>query len=660
VNGFLSSILSDDSLIPFLSEIQTTTAEKKTLLYLKSPVNTDASARLSIAIKESAIPELVDDPEEVKTQPLEWYIKHLQNSYGTVIHFLSENHIDSSTLNARQSIIGGLAIGMNKPTLMLAHSPFSAPIDYRDALSVHSTAKQCLENVESWLKNIEAQYKDNQETYSTHVDDQKALGVLQSLFIGDPIAEHESEQLVDYFVQTSEYLEALNSPQTLFVGRKGTGKTANLYKIADSLSKDKRNFTCIIQPVSHEIEGVLNMLKQRIARSEQSWLIESIWKYLIFTELAKTIYRELLNRPKYLQFDDYEDSLVKFIQKHEKLINADFTLRLENAVNSLSNLSEYKSVESQRIKISEILHDQIINQLRTLLGDVLHSKNKVSILIDNLDAAWNKTDLQELSELLLGLLGISKRITDEFRGSNYQNKSVNLSLIVFLRSDIFTQVLSYANERDKIPHHKLIWNDMEMLFRVIESRFSYSVDSVPSPADLWERYFCDQVQGIPLKEYVWNLILPRPRDIIYLFRAALQEAINRGHSRILESDILSAEWKYSYYALDSILAENGNRVKDLETLLYEFAGAPEIISIEEVIETLKRNDIHNYSETIDVLCELTFLGLETSPNKFEYMDDSRNKQIVKRLAERTVQSSEPNRQRFKIHKAFHAYLDIKH
>jgi len=37
-------------------------------------------------------------------------------------------------------------------------------------------------------------------------------------------------------------------------------------------------------------------------------------------------------------------------------------------------------------------------------------------------------------------------------------------------------------------------------------------------------------------------------------------------------------FKYSQYALDSLLAENGNRVDDLELIIYEFAGAYSIIT----------------------------------------------------------------------------------
>lgn len=643
-----------------LSQISLNTPESSKIVYLKSAADTDASLSVSVSLKESTLPLVMDDPKEVFTQPLSWYIKFLTNAYGAVIHFLSEKHAENINLNAKHSLISGLAIGLSKPILMLAHEPFKSPIDYRDILKVHTTSKQSSTYITEWLEPIIDEYKQKQSTYVNHLKDKKALLELQNLFVGEPIAEHESDMLTDYFFETREYIEALNAQQTLFVGRKGTGKTANFYKIADQLSQDKRNFVCIIQPVGHEIDGVLNLLGQALPNSEKGYLIESIWKYLIYSELARSVYESILNKPTHIPQSDIESDFVKFVRQHEKMINADFSLRLENAVKHLLELSEYKDIESHRIKVSEILHETMITNLRTKLGEILENKNKVCILIDNLDASWtNRSDLQELCLLLFGLLNVLKRITDEFYKADYRQKRVSLSLIAFLRSDIFNQIVTFANERDKIQHSKLVWNDPEQLFRVIETRFDYSMDGLAGPQELWNNFFCSTINGMPLREYVTELILPRPRDIIYLFRAALQEAVNRGHSKVEEADFLSSEFKYSQYVLESVLAENGNRVADLESLLYEFAGCSEIISKKEIEEIVTRNNFGEVSDIIDILCELTFLGLETNPGKFEFINEQRSKKIVYRLADKTVQISETKEQRFKIHKAFHSYLDIK-
>src|SRR5699024_961557 len=94
-------------------------------------------------------------------------------------------------------------------------------------------------------------------------------------------------------------------------------------------------------------------------------------------------------------------------------------------------------------------------------------------------------------------------------------------------------------------------------------------------------------------------------------------------------------------------------------LLYEFAGSNEIVSKDEILEIIQNNGLSDVNDVLDILCELTFLGLETSPDQFEFINEQRSKRILYRLAEKTVQQSASKLQRFKIHTAFHSYLAIQ-
>src|SRR5690606_4945306 len=115
-----------------------------------------------------------------------------------------------------------------------------------------------------------------------------------------------------------------------------------------------------------------------------------------------------------------------------------------------------------------ILHYKLLSDLREILGLVLENKNKVYILVDNLDKAWKKRDdLKLLSEFLFGLLSAGQTITEEFHRDRLDWRSVNLSLVVFLRSDIFSYVLSQAREGDKISYASMKWDDSKVLQRII-------------------------------------------------------------------------------------------------------------------------------------------------------------------------------------------------
>ncbi|MEB2281100.1 hypothetical protein LAV73_14020 [Lysinibacillus xylanilyticus] len=631
----------------------------KNLIYLKCDAGTNASNVVSSAINKLQIPTKVDDPYE-GVQPLSWYLNVLPHALGVVIHFHTtdsqkENHIS----RGRKALVAGLSHGLGLETLLLAHDPFESPLDFHDTLKIHTTSAQCGEFLKEWLETIKNKYRDLEGDYKEYKADQRALGKLSNLIIGDYVAENENQDLLEYFLETAEYKEALTSQQVLFVGRKGTGKTANLIKLKSELASDKRNFVITIQPQGHEFEGVLNILTKLVSNSERGHLIESIWKYLIYTEIAKQYYEYLESQPLHRQKSEDENLFAAFVKQNERYINADFTLRLENIVQNLKTLNQTDTIEEQRLKVSEFLHETMIKHLRDHLGKVLHKREKVSILIDNLDKGWNdNADLEKLSDLLFGLLNEVHKITDEFHKNSYRSVKVNLSLIIFLRSDIFSRVMSFASERDKIPFKHLTWSEPRLLFRVIENRIEYSSNGVSSPDMLWEKYFCKDINGVPLKEYVENLILPRPRDIVFLFKAALQEAVNKGHSKVESEDFRSAEYTYSEYALQSLFPENGGRVKDLESILYEFAGESSIINQEELEHCLMKNSKQNIRELIKILCEMTFIGQEIQEGKFEYYSEKRSTQITDKLAQRLSERKSSSK-RYQINPAFHAYLEIE-
>lgn len=631
----------------------------KNLVYLACEKSTTASNIVEPTISKSGLPMKIDDPFEV-SQPLSWYFNVLQNTFGVVIHFhTSESEIEDPIPSGRKALIAGLAKGLGLNTLLLAHSPYEKPLDFHDSLKVHTSASQCEKEVKEWLEPIIDSYKESTVDHRGFLTEQRALGNLSHLMMGDYVAENETHDLVEYFFETAEYREALTAQQILFVGRKGTGKTANLIKIRHDLSKDKRNFIVSIQPQGHEFEGVLNILNTLKESSEQAHLIESIWKHLIYTEIAKQYYEHLENLPLHYQKSEDEQEFETFIKQNERLINADFTLRLENIVSNLTSLKQSDSTEQQRYKVSEYLHDNVIKSLRNLLGKVLQKREKVNILIDNLDKSWNdNSDLKKLSELLFGLLNVVHKITDEFQRNSYKHLKVNLSLIVFLRSDIFSRITSYASEIDKVPIKYLSWADNSLLFRVIEKRINYKSDGISSPEVLWNQYFCKEVEGIPLKDYVKNLILPRPRDIIFLFKMAIQEAVNRGHTQVKEVDFKTAELSYSDYAIKSLLPENGDRINDIETIFYALAGENSIISQDELESCIKKYSSQDMKEIINILCEMTFLGQEISEDEYEYYSEKRSRKITDILAQKLSEiNSQPKR--YKINPAFHVHLGIK-
>ncbi len=251
-------------------------------------------------------------------------------------------------------------------------------------------------------------------------------------------------------------------------------------------------------------------------------------------------------------------------------------------------------------------------------------------------------------------LSASGRINDDFR-----HEGLNVSVAVFLRSDIFDKVMLVAREPDKIQYTRLTWDDDELLLRVIEERFLASHADNVKFDEMWSQYFCPLVKGIPIKQYILGHILPRSRDLVYFIKAALTTAVNRKHTIVQESDILAAQKQYSQHTIESILVENGVAISTLGNIVYEFVGSNPCLTSQEVGQCLSRAAVppNEVPAVINHLCALSFLGVEVNEGDFRFADYSqeyrRNEALAKRLAERRG-----GRTRYMVHPAFRAYLEI--
>ncbi len=631
---------------------------RPSLLYLRCELRTDASIDLTGRLSKLSLPITIDDPDEVSNQPLSWYVQNAFSACGVIAHLLDDPRAVGRLQNAKYALVSGLAYGFDQPLLMLAEEPYETPLDYRHILRKHETAAQCVAHAEPWLEKVEEEYPKQVALFKQQRRMLRLSSSLQQVSLGDPVAENEESDLEHYFVPTAAYNEALvPSRARIFIGRRGTGKSANLIKLAAEL-QEQRAYVCVVRPVAYELEGLLEVLRLSIPRAEQGFLVESLWKLLIYTELAKCIYTHLRQKPAHYEQSRSESAFMHFVNEHSEIILGDFSRRMDMAIQRLFRGNLPSAGPDQRAKISEILHENLIGDLRALLGQVLENE-EVYVLVDNLDKAWGRFDaLPDLSRFLLGLLNVTPNITAEFqRGAQWRR--VSLSLIVFLRSDIYAYIRSVASEPDKITYMRMGWEETRVLERVIEERFVDSVDDAPEPEEVWEQFFEPTVKGLRTREYLVSRILPRPRDLIFWSKAALAYAINREHKKIEEADILDAEEEYSHYALQSLYAENTIIEVTVEDFFLEFLNASEIIT-RDLLEQFTRNagiPEEKLPAVIEWLCDVTFLGLEVEPDSFQFVYDESKKSRDRARARKMA--AQRGVERFAINKPFHAFLGIK-
>jgi hypothetical protein len=635
--------------------------EHEPLLYLKSRHDTEGSVRVSRVMDGLHPKPILDDPRESSVQPLYWYGQKILYAPGVLVHFLSPQREGSRLTNARYALVSGLAQGFDTPLLMLTEQhEVLAPMDYRDQMRYYTTPGEAGKITEEWLREISA---DGASPKPSHVGALKLATELRDFHqqLGEYVAENEAELLSNYFVETTAHMDIINGTQTIFVGRKGTGKTASLIQASQEMGREKTNLVCILKPVGYEMDGLVRLFASYKLRGHKGYVIESLWKYMLYTELALAAAHQIEHATPWLVTDPSCSRLLTLIATEEKALAGDFTVRLESVIGKLAAVPSDGSAEQFHQGISEALHNSLLSRLRSILSEVLSKKHQVILLIDNLDKPWTrKADTEHLTHFLLGLMTAAHRVGEEMRYGERNRQSTKYNIAIFLRSDIFNRIIEAADEPDKISHTRLTWNDSELLLRVIEERYVASHGPESDPSDMWHKYFCSEVRGVPTRDYLVSRILPRPRDVVYIVKAAVSFAVNRKHERVEQKDVVDGEMQYSQYAWDSILVENSSIIQDLDKVLLEFVGGSSVL-LESIVRQRISSagiDAEKVDEVIAQLVSLTFFGVEVSRGKFAYADEKKEMQKNVVLASRFA-VAEGNEHRYEINAPFRAYLELK-
>jgi hypothetical protein len=627
----------------------------RTLFYMPLGTRADvgkALDRILLARKDLSV--ATADEEEQGIAPLSWYAVQIYQSSAAILHLRGPQRARSLMHNARSSMFAGMAHAIKLPTLLVAEQSFDPPLDYNDLLFRYSTAKRLAAYSDSWLDELPS------ERQLHGAGRRKLAAELPFRRFGEYVAENEQDQLPEYFVETGQYDRVLTSQTAVFIGRKGTGKTANMITASETLSQDRRNLVAVIKPSGYELESLLAILDHLPAREAADFLLDGLWRYMLMTEIACAAVREAEGRPAGIASGSPMDALRAYLEGFVGGHELNFAVRLERLIDELTEELESlpERVEDSQAWLSQKLHAASLVDLRKLMGEALHSRERVAVLIDNLDKAWERgADREQQSRMILGLLSAVGRVERDFRRETAWRESVHVTLAVFLRADIFDEVRKHAREPDKITTLQVEWDDQELLARVIEDR--YVAQHEDSDAEeLWLNYFCETVLGRATREYLLWRSLPRPRDLVYLCNACVLNAINHKNHRIEEADVLAAQEDYSRFAFDALRVE-GATSDELDDVLLQFAGAPHTMPMGEALSLIEEGSASSTAEALlSKLLRANFIGLETDADQFEFPAAEQTERRARVLATK-LEKALHREPRVTVHPAFRPYLGIK-
>lgn len=634
--------------------------DSKAILVLNSQTETNYNLEIINQVDYFKFPKIVDDASENANLPLSWYIQKLHSVPAVLIQFSSQTRTGFELHNSKCALISGMSVGLNLEVQLMAEKPYTSPLDFRDLLKKFSNRQECSVIVKDYLIDLQKKIASLLINERDRINSRKKLSELQNLDFGEAIAEHESNKLYQYYVDTAHTQQLIKNEYNIVVGRKGTGKTATLYYLFEDLIRDKRNNVVLIKPINFEVDGLIALMEESNSEFEKGFLIETVWKFLIYSQIAKSLYDKIKEKPLFAISSD-EDGYIEFIESNESIFLTDFSTRLEEQIKKLRS-NEINGIGAGnnnefRLRVSEILHEGVLNEMKDYFGILIPKNHKLIVLIDNLDKSWKKDSrLNILSRYILGLLGVSGRIFKELSYIKSIQTSISFHLTIFLRSDIFKYVQSVAREPDKMEVSRLLWDDSEILLRIIEERFVELSNDKYTRDDLFSKFFVPEINDMPTKQFIIDSIFPRPRDLIYFCKSCKDIAVSRGHEIIKEADVLSAYKEYSSWIFKSLLVENNIQTKQMEDFLFEIVGSNNVVDenlINEFmtnagIPILEEDDVEKF---IDNLVDLTILGREIGDNIFKFEYDVENSKKIKIMAKKLSSN------RYQIHNALLPFLE---
>lgn len=380
------------------------------------------------------------------------------------------------------------------------------------------------------------------------------MTTLRDIDFGSADAESD-ERLGDYFVSTGYVNEALTGKKTIFLGRKGAGKTA-LFKQLPRLYREQGRDDLVVISMSPDAYawGALKEYREQGILAEQAHT--NAWKLT----LAITIASELtsLSRVWGHEARNAVKTLGQFLRENYGAQDVD----LKNAATKLLtglksfNLSAFgfglgytgaDPDESERL-----LTPAVIDRLLALVGECAREVGVV-VLLDRLDESWDGSD--DSKTLMIGLLRAAKDLNTQFRF----NGGLGLQAIAFLRADIYPLLRFDDKDKHRSSEYAIAWAPSE-LYRLIQARLpsGTTVDDIMDPDKMR--------QSTAPFAYVVQRTFLRPREVTQY----LNEAKRRGNQDaefISKDAIKDAELTYSRWKVDDLKQEYSKAIPEFTDCL---------------------------------------------------------------------------------------------
>ena len=580
-------------------------------IYIVQPKRkSDYDGYIVSAIKKAPLKFRSFDPTESPRLSARDAISNVAQSIGVVLHFLSTDHADARIHNLRCAFVAGLADGMSKAKVFIQSGDTPVPIDYRDFVRHCVVQKEFQSAVTSVSEKVFERFQEAVPVSANGASKSR----LEQVDLGASAAENEMTALGEYYVEIPAFRRAQRREVRLVTGRKGSGKTAIFFRLRDTMRAKRSNVVLDLKPDGYQLLKLKDSVVRMMSAGTVEHTITALWEYILWIEICYKLLekdQETHVRDSRL-FDPYQRLKAAYITddySHE----GDFAERLKSLLRDLALELESKYPDETELElngpeITELIYKHDFNKLKAGVKEYLQFKEELWLLFDNLDKGWTSKGVNA-SDLVIvrALLEATRKIERELN-----RKETIAHTVVFLRNDIFENLVDTTSDRGKETRANVDWDDAELLREMVFRRISRS-DAFDDDEDfrqVWNSICVPMIDGEDTSQYLIDRSLMRPRSLLDLIGHCRGYAVSLGHDRIQQDDIQKGMAAFSNDLLSEINLEIRDVYPDSGDLLYAFLGNPAKFGRPELESRLSNHGVSEgeVASLTDMLFWFGFLG----------------------------------------------------
>ena len=592
--GTLQSRSSDipvqpDRRLPFLEHMGIFDYQETpgTVYHLKPKLSADWISRVDRTLKKGVFRLGTMDPSDSVSDEFYPQARQIQRASLIVASLLSTKYVDSEQHNANVSLLIGFAIGLGKQVLVLQHQPSAPILDLGSVSRPVDSEGQVEEIVDSWIDVQVRLSLSRTEHANRQVATRQKADRIRSIYLGHPDALQD-DQLLDYFVHTKEFDDAIDGRRSIFIGRRGSGKSANFQAIRAEI-EDKTNIVLVeIAPDDFELERISGYLDTECELANPKLVFQHIWNHVLTSEILKSL-AEGTDRLYYSPDDQIRDRLRQSYDDNYDLLRLDFGSRvievLRKVIRTAPEITPEERQAAAEGSIRQLRNYELGRDLREFAR---RERIKFFIVADDLDKHW-RPDTRQSIDLLVGLIAESDRLQRYFE--------TQIQIVLFLREDIYDVLTQFDDDLPKRNFIRMEWTKSNLKHLVAERLAATAGETNENDDETWSVIFPAPVEGRPASDYILSRSLPRPRDVLDLCQKAVDQAQRNGHTFVTAEDVLDGERHFSDALFWSVASEFRGLYPSLEHILIEFGSLAERIPWDE-FKTVASNAVNKNPEVV--------------------------------------------------------------